>query len=1057
MDTNFIARTTQKAIVLNTQHTKLKRLSSLLLFQLFVCALLSAQKRDSCILVINTYTEMEALSDNIANTLLHNLPHEYRGTSVAFENLSMLLVNTEEELDTLKSRLFKTYQQRPPKLIIMEGNSVWGLLHKDIKKRWQNVPIVLCAEKDYMGPEEAYLKKYAITPGQRVPLSQALKGENVVVVHTGYYISETISLMKKLQPQIKRLAFISDRRWINAQNREELSAVVEKQYPELKVDYFTGGDISTNDLLDSLNTFDQNTGILLCSWYMRDVLTNQGVINTRGYRVLARQTQQPVFTLSDIGVKDRELVGGYFQMLDSISIAVTRTVHGILSGKRAEFMPPVQVQAQPVFNYWDFNRVGFSEALCPAGTFFYEKPGSFLSKYKYHIGAISVLLLFVFILMYYRILADKKLQKSQAKEIDTMRKLDHLFNHMPIGYLNSRVVRNEQGEVCDYVLQRLNPAFKQLILPKEEVDSVDFAWRLDAKRRKEYIHQINLVCSKQRSITTQYYHRETNRTITLIYTPSEKADEVDMYCVDNTELAQAQQLLRTVNHKLTMALDVANLVPWKWDLKKRTILCDVNRPLELANSIDKAEDQLSVPDREYFSKICKEDRERVRKAYQNLILGKVEKIREEYRVLTVKGKERFFDWVEAQAAIDQRDTEGNPLTLIGSSLVITERKRMEHELISAKDQAEESSRLKSAFLANMSHEIRTPLNAIIGFSGILASAKEEEEKQEYISIIENNNTLLLQLINDILDLSKIEAGTLEFTYSNIDLNLLMREIEQSSRLRQGAEHLAIDFEPGLPDCFVHTEKNRLMQVLTNLITNAIKFTTEGGIRFGYTLQPDGNLRFFVADTGCGIPQEAQDQVFGRFVKLNNFVQGTGLGLSICETIIKNLKGTIGVDSEPGKGSTFWFTIPYDPVQLSEKQVKEYKQITIHKTKEEKLTVLIAEDNASNFRLLESILQNDYHLIHAWNGKEAVEQFELHQPEMVLMDINMPEMNGYEATEEIRKLSDSVPIIALTAYAYASDEEKILSSGFDAYTPKPLDANRLRRQMHELQQSRLLFL
>ncbi len=1049
---------TQKFIGERAQQMKIRRFCTFLFIQFFICtAIFAQQKKDSCILVINAYTEMEPMSDNIANTLLHNLPHQYKGTSVSFENLSLLIVNTPSELDTLKGRLFKNYVQRPPKLIIMEGNAVWGLLHEEIEKRWKNVPIILCAEKEYMGPPESYLYKQAIEPADRIPLKQVLEGKNVVVVPIPYYIKETISLMKKLQPEIKRLAFISDRRWINAQNREDVLEVVKEVFPDLKIAYFTAGDITTNELLDSLDQFDRHTGILLCSWYMRDLLSNNAVVNTRGYRVLARQTPHPVFSLSDVGIKDRELVGGYFPILDSISIAVTRVAQGILTGKEARFMPQVNVPAQPVFNYWDFNRAGFSEAVCPPNTFFYEKPESFLNKYKYHIGAISVVVFFIFILMYYRILAGKRLQKSQANELETMRKLNHLFKNMPIGYINSRIIKNERGEVCDYVVQRVNPAFRQLVLPKEETNLEHFTWRLDANRRQQYIRYMNMVITRQRNFSVEYFHKETQRTLTMIYTASEGTDEVDLYCVDNTELAQAQQLLRTVNHKLTMALDVANLVPWKWDLIKHTILCDVNRPLELSSSANNAEDQLAVPDREYFSKICKEDRERVRGAYQDLILGKVDKIKEEYRVLAIKGKERVFEWVEAQATVDQRNEDGTPLTLIGSSLVITERKRMEHELISAKDQAEESNRLKSAFLANMSHEIRTPLNAIIGFSGILASAQEEEEKKEYISIIENNNTLLLQLINDILDLSKIEAGTLEFTYSNIDLNMLLREIEQASRLRSGAEDLSIDFDKCMPDCFIHVEKNRLMQVLTNLITNAIKFTTEGGIRFGYELQADNMLHFYVADTGCGIPDEAQNQIFGRFVKLNNFIQGTGLGLSICETIIKSMKGTIGVKSEVGKGSTFWFAIPYTPVEMTEKQVKEYKQIAIGKGKEEKLTVLIAEDNASNFRLLESILRNEYNLLHAWTGKEAVDLYEQHRPEMILMDISMPEMNGYEATEEIRKVSDSVPIIALTAYAYASDEERILNSGFDAYTPKPLDANRLKKQMVDLQHSRLLFL
>ena len=227
--------------------------------------------------------------------------------------------------------------------------------------------------------------------------------------------------------------------------------------------------------------------------------------------------------------------------------------------------------------------------------------------------------------------------------------------------------------------------------------------------------------------------------------------------------------------------------------------------------------------------------------------------------------------------------------------------------IREREKAEEANRLKSAFLANMSHEIRTPLNAIVGFSTLLANEENLEERQEFIKIIENNNELLLQLINDILDLSKIEAGTLEFIYSDVDVNSLLTEIEQSNRIRNRHPEIQIFFEERLPQCIIHTERNRLTQVINNLLTNSMKFTTRGSIRFGYR-QEGNRLRFYVKDTGCGIPADKIDSVFGRFVKLNNFQQGTGLGLSICKTIVEKLGGEMGVESEERVGTLFWFTI-----------------------------------------------------------------------------------------------------------------------------------------------------
>ena len=571
----------------------------------------------------------------------------------------------------------------------------------------------------------------------------------------------------------------------------------------------------------------------------------------------------------------------------------------------------------------------------------------------------------------------------------------------------------------------------------------------------EFLHFIQIALAENKAITFPYYFRKIDTFYDIVLRGNPHNKMIDVFCLDSTELHRAQQKLSTINNKLAMSLDVANIVPWKWDLTSRTILCDINKPIELSTQGKGiAEEQLAVPDIQYFSKIFKEDRKRVEQAYKDLIEGRSEKVKEEYRVInTHKGFHRI-EWVEAQAAVETRDENGKPLTLVGSSLIITERKKMEQELINAKNRAEESNRLKSAFLANMSHEIRTPLNAIVGFSGILASTEEEEEKQEYVSIIENNNTLLLQLISDILDLSKIEAGTLDLHYSNVEINDLMRELENSCQLKLKSDNVKLEFVAPEEPCFANIEKNRLSQLIINFVTNAIKFTSQGSIRFGYERQ-NNELYFYVTDTGCGIPQDKLDSIFGRFVKLNSFAQGTGLGLSICRTLINHMGGKIGVESEEGKGSTFWFTLPYKQIEAIEKAPqKEIQSITIAK---DKLIILIAEDNESNYKLFESILKYDYHLIHAWDGQEAVNMFKEYDPQIVLMDINMPVMDGYEATKEIRKYSAKVPIIAITAFAYASDEQRVMASGFDGYMPKPINARLLKAQLMDIMQKRIILL
>jgi len=236
--------------------------------------------------------------------------------------------------------------------------------------------------------------------------------------------------------------------------------------------------------------------------------------------------------------------------------------------------------------------------------------------------------------------------------------------------------------------------------------------------------------------------------------------------------------------------------------------------------------------------------------------------------------------------------------------------QQQKELKAARIKAEESDRLKSAFLANMSHEIRTPLNAIVGFSNMLPHVENREEMSEYADLIETNTDLLLQLINDILDLSKIEAGTFDFYPALIDVNQTLEEIEQSMQLRLRHNNVTCTFVERLPECTLYTDKNRLIQLLANFIVNAIKFTEVGTIRMGYRLLDSETIYFYVSDTGCGMSSEQCIHVFERFVKYNSFVQGTGLGLSICHTIVDRLGGKIGVESKENKGSTFWFTLPY---------------------------------------------------------------------------------------------------------------------------------------------------
>ena len=1011
----------------------------------------------SYILCINSYTESSPWSSRLISNVTEFVQKD-PGITIYVEHLNMLLVENDSILEESKRNIFDKYKGRSPRMLLLLGNSAL-LLRDEYRKVWGDIPIVLCAQEDYLDSYEAYIHRQPSTPEERTPLSYLVDPYNLVYLYADLYIPENIRLMKQMIPGMKELIFIGDGRKVNQDNSVLIEQELNTKYPDIKYKFWSAENMTTNQLLDSLYFVDtKTTGVLFASWFYKYAFAGTSMLATNSHKLIAA-TSVPIFSLSMVNIASGKegMLGGYTYNQDRYDAALIQTISDVLKDKQARHIPCyIPTDGAPVINYEILVRDGLSLSTCPANTRFLNKPPTFWEHYRYFILGTLFSILLITLLFLYRIRNLNALKKAQQNEIDAMATYKMLVNNMPILYMQEELVTDKNGNPIELIYRNVNSEFEKHFYRKEEVIGRKGS-EIFPESMPEFLHFTKMALTEKRAITFPYYFKAIDTFYDVVLKGTHQGNMIDIFCLNSTELHKAQQKLSATNSKLAMALDVANIVPWKWDLKSKTILCDINRPIELSTDEQEVEDsQLSVPDSQYFSKIFKEDRERVKQAYRDLIEGRAEKVKEEYRIVNVqKNNLHKVEWVEAQAAVEARDEDGKPLTLVGSSLVITNRKKMEQELTTAKELAEESNRLKSAFLANMSHEIRTPLNAIVGFSGILASTEEEEEKQEYVSIIENNNTLLLQLISDILDLSKIEAGTLELNYSNIELNELMRELERGFLLRVKTDAVKLEFvEPAGP-CMAYTEKNRLSQLMINLVTNAIKFTEKGSIRFGYEMR-ENELYFYVTDTGCGIPKDKQQNIFGRFVKLNSFAQGTGLGLSICKTLMDHMGGRIGVESEEGKGSTFWFTLPYKPaVKEDKKQMpKDIQPVSIERNK---LTILVAEDNASNYKLFESILKYDYHLIHAWDGMEAVEMFRKHNPQIVLMDINMPVMDGYEATREIRKYSAKIPIIAVTAFAYASDEQKVMESGFDGYMPKPINAKLLKAQLVDSMQKRIILL
>lgn len=381
------------------------------------------------------------------------------------------------------------------------------------------------------------------------------------------------------------------------------------------------------------------------------------------------------------------------------------------------------------------------------------------------------------------------------------------------------------------------------------------------------------------------------------------------------------------------------------------------------------------------------------------------------------------------------------LTLVTNQLEQANTRLKEFEEKAAK--AENASRMKSLFLANMSHEIRTPLNAIEGFSRVMAETDVPEERMKYLEIIESNNSRLLSLINEILDLSRVEAGEIIIKKAPTDLEKMCQSIQQIFKFRCPPTIQLTWNKPDL-NITMTTDENRLTQIFSNLISNALKHTTKGSIKYGYRIIDDGqNIEFYVSDTGSGITPEFMNQIFDAYASKDAEQQkGFGLGLALCRIIVEKMGGDIRVDSEVGKGSTFTFTLPFHGtiggMATSQRTTTSVRTLRVSTRPDENSlkTILVAEDEESNFELVRIVLNKRYRLLRAHNGIEAVTINEEEHPDLILMDIRMPEMDGLDATRIIKEVNPATPVIALSAYAFEENINEAKAAGCDAFMAKP---------------------
>lgn len=1021
---------------------------------LLLASVLGAGARNKNIMVLNSYNESAAWSQSILTTVVRHVTSLDEFISIEIIHLNTSLIHNDADFDQMVQGVFQRYPgEERPDYVVMLGEMAF-MLRDRIYAQWGRLPMVLIAPNDKYGPQEYYYTypkgEYVFSEDKMLPLSQLQGKYNFTLVQLPNCWKETVDMMMYMFPDMKQFVFLADGIALNHMLDHHISAYIRDKYPQVEYSWLIGDAENGDKLRLYLDNRDYNVGLLLSTWFYEK-------INVHGYPTLisgdARMiatARRPVFALRN-AYFIHGITGGVFPSPEEMQAQIETAIGRLLSGAdmtKVPFQTPgVNV---PIVSWRQLEEDGLSPSICPPGTQFLMRPESFWEENRgYVIAGIAGLLLVIAGAITYITL--------QRKRIDLLTAHKSLIASMPIAYTEASLVYDEGGKVVDLTYHHGNAAFLSIRrnnpLPADP----------ERLFYPEFISSIvESMLAKKKPVSFTYYFKQTDRYYEFILSntfneTAERVTDLTLFAIDITDKSKAESDLREFARKLDLTLNVARIVPWRWDLVSGKISCELQRVLTHTSLTDlpgNAQKISIISENDYFSRIHPEDLPKVREKYQLLVGGKIQYTKLEYRVQWDKRGTLHTEWVEINAAVNSRDRNGRPTGMIGSMLIITQRKLQEEQLISARARAQESDRLKSAFLANMSHELRTPLNAIVGFSSLLTKTQDQAKRQKFISIIEDNNQLLLQLISDVLDLAKVESGTLDFKLAPADINELMESVRSSVQLRV-QPGVALNMLLGAPECRIITDAGRVAQVLINLLTNASKFTEKGAINFGYEIR-DTEVYFFVRDTGIGISPENISKLFDRFVKLNTFVQGTGLGLSISKNIVEKLGGEIGATSRgEGKGSTFWFTLPYHVAGQPRPEVPAPPAPPQKELRRDEITILIAEDNEANYLLFQSILEHEYRLIHAWDGAQAVKLFDAYRPALVIMDINLPVMDGYEATKEIRKLSADVPVIAVTAYSYASDQDKILESGFNSYVAKPVNADRLHEELRHMISTRFV--
>ncbi len=857
------------------------------------------------LLILNSYNEGAPWAQEIINPIMREVSNRDGFQAVEVVHLNSTLIHNDKDFDNMSRGIFDRFVDRKPDYLVLVGDFAFTL-RDSIVERWGDVPMLLVVQSEQYGMRDYYYtyidENEAMNPDKLYPLESIHDDYNFSIVVTPNLYKETVDMMAYMFPDMNKLVFVADALYQNRQLNQQLREYLSREYPDMDYEWLVANEENSRALQQYLNNTDHNIGMLLSTWFFERMTVHGHPQLIAGEARMISGAHRPVFGLR-AAYLNYGITGGYFPSPDEMQKKIHAGLLDLISDKDMRKVPFRKVaDSYPIVNYNHLMRDGIPESSCQPGTVFMNRPKSAWELYHTYIIAGGIVLLAIMAVIVARVM-------FQNRRIAMLRAHERLLNNMPVGFSQAKVVRGNDGNVVDIEYHGGNAMFRELLKRNALPGKPDKLFDADfiAKIVERLLH-------RRRSVRFSYNFPYTDVTYEFLISIGNEVnkvvEDVNVFAVDITEKCNAERDLQEFAHKLDVTMNVAHIIPWRWDIRKHKIMCEAMRMLRRShyNVTAMAEDVRVINEEDYLNCIHPDDMERVCDVYRRFVEGRLEYIKMEYRFIRRKPKCDMVEWIEVCAAVTERDDNGMPTVLIGSMLLITERKRQEEMLIAARERAAEADKLKMAFLANMSHEIRTPLNAIVGFSNLLAKTVDADKKQRFINIINKNNQMLLKLIGDVLDMAKVESNTLDFNFRPTDLNHLIQEVDSTMRIKLSND-VMLNYVLGAPDCIIDTDPDRLNQVLMNLLNNAAKFTTKGSITFGYELRDD-EIYFYVRDTGIGIPDQDAERLFSRFTKLNNFIPGTGLGLSISKSIVEMLGGSIGVKSAGhNRGSIFWFTIP----------------------------------------------------------------------------------------------------------------------------------------------------